>query len=278
MSSLLWIICLWQVAVAPVEAEPQAAGAKWAAYYQRAASGYEVRELSPESKSPTQRVELAKSPVLSWTSLNDYDGAVFAWTRAGRPVMFATIFSFPSRVAQQRQVVHEFLSFAEVPLAVSSKDAPAWSPEPLSTWSPLPDRPPVGTTDNQIKLQARNLARRFSGRLNRLGESWELRLLPKPLIEYGKVGDSVLGGGVFAFVGYSTDPEILVMLEARKTPQGTQWYYAPGRFSDKSLYLSYRDQPIWESLRRGHGSDAADEPDGRYQVLQSQSVDAGELR
>jgi hypothetical protein len=106
--------------------------------------------------------------------------------------------------------------------------------------------------------------------MNRRGERWDLRLLPTPLLEYRQSTPEVLGGGLFAFVGYSTDPEILLLLEARDAKEGSMWHFQPVRFSDKSLYLSFKEKPIWESLRAAHGADGPDTEDPQYRVLSSE--------
>ena len=108
--------------------------------------------------------------------------------------------------------------------------------------------------------------------MNRSGKRWDLRLLPKPVFEYDAVSDQVLGGALFLFVAFSTDPDILLLLEARQTEGGMQWVYQPVRFSDKSLFLSYNKQNIWQSLRGKHGPAGPDTADPQYLVLKSEIV------
>ena len=66
----------------------------------------------------------------------------------------------------------------------------------------------------------RDLAREFSGTTQDLEEHrWELRLLPQPLYRYESTDPDVLDGAVFAFVtSAGTDPEAILVLEARKDP------------------------------------------------------------
>jgi hypothetical protein len=210
--------------------------------------------------------------VFQWASINEYHGAVFAWTENGRPVMAATIFSFPVQDSNQRQAVHEFASFAEAEVRVESPGGGRWSPPPLAALQRVPEAAPPRGSAGALKLQCRRLAKEFSADMNRRGERWDLRLLPTPLVEYRQPSPEILGGGLFAFVGYSTDPEILLLLEARKTPDGPAWHFHPVRFSDKSLFLKFRDKPIWESLRRGHGGDGTDTEDPLYRVLVSERL------
>ncbi len=243
------------------------------AYYSQVAGEYTISDKGQEISGAGNGSDWKLQSLMSWTSIQEFDGSVFVWTRNGRPEVVASIFSFPGDVASRRKVVHEFVSFTKGQLQISQGNGTSWSPEPLTTWTLLPGNPTTGQTSNQLKLQARSLAKEFTASLNRLGEVWELRLLPKPLMEHSSVDQATKYSALFAFVGYSTDPELLLMLEARETSEGTSWYYAPGRLSNKSLFLNYRGTPIWKSLRRGHGSTEPDEEDSRYRVLHQGSED-----
>jgi hypothetical protein len=267
---------MFQVAISCaviVMAQPIATGgdaknpATWAEFYQSAANRYQVTYADGG-----QRLERNERPVFNWVSIDDFHGAVFAWTKNGRPTLVATIFSFPLQNSKQRLAVHEFASFSEINMVVDASDGKQWKPPPLQQLQRVPDAaPPVGTAST-LKLQCRRLAKEFSANMNRRGEPWELRLLPTPLVEYHHPSADILGGGLFAFVGYSTDPEILLLLEARQSSDGPAWCFHPVRFSDKSLYLKFQDRPVWESLRQGHGSDGPDSDDPHYRVLLSERL------
>jgi len=241
--------------------------ATWTDFYQNAAKEYQVKQNGDRSA-----VHFRDQAVFDWASIDDYHGAVFAWTDRGRPTMVATIFSFPLKGSPQRLAVHEFASFAEAQLSVSGPGDIQWSPPLLTNLQRLPGADPPASRANQLKLQCRRLAKDFSATLNRRGERWELRLLTTPLVEYQDPTEDILGGGLFGFVAYSTDPEILLLLEARKSATGPAWHYKPVRFSDKSLYLKYKDQPVWESLRAAHGGNGPDTEDPLYRVLTSQRL------
>ena len=97
----------------------------------------------------------------------------------------------------------------------------------------------------------RSLSREFTGRsLSDQGRSWELRLLPQPLYRYESTDPDVLDGAVFTLVSSAgTDPEIILILEARKTESGPRWVYAAARFSDMNLWLNHKGQEVWSSIR-----------------------------
>jgi hypothetical protein len=235
---------------------------KWTRFYADAARQYKVTR--GDGNEP---VEFQDRAVFDWASINDFNGAVFAWTENGRPTLLASIFSLPVTGSPQRLVVHEFASFAEADTVVVGPSGEKWTPKGAKL-QPLPgvSRPP---TRPNLLAAVRRLAKEFTAHLNRRGERWDLRLLPSPLVEYQDPADDILGGGLFAFVGYSTDPEILLSLEARELKDGPAWCFQAVRFSDKSLYLKFKDKPVWESLRTGHGVEAGDTDDPQYRVLHS---------
>jgi hypothetical protein len=262
------ISCAWLALAQPTAESAQLpASPTWREFYADTAKQYTVTRAS-DGKLAT----LAKHAVFDWASINNYQGAVFAWNDQGRPTCVATIFSFPLQDAAQRLMVHEFASFAEGELVIDGPSSTPWSPPPLKDLRRVPDAPPPPDNANLLKLHCRRLAKEFSAHLNRRGERWDLRLLTTPLVEYQQPSPDILGGGLFAFVGYSTDPEILLLLEARSTRDGPAWYFHPVRFSDKSLFLKFKDKPVWESLRSGHGTEGPDTEDPHYRVLASERI------
>jgi hypothetical protein len=79
---------------------------------------------------------------------------------------------------------------------------------------------------------------------------WELRLQTTPLIQYDAAGPDVLGGALFTFVTTAgTDPEVMLLIEARNTAQGRQWMFTPARFSDYGLYLLHKNEQVWAAVR-----------------------------
>jgi hypothetical protein len=249
-------------------AAPQAAvPTTWGGFYRQAAQQYEVRRTTDDRSLP-----LKDRAVFDWSSINNYHGAVFAWTDNGRPIMLATVFSFPLQDSKQRLAVHEFASFAEGEVVVIAPGGVRWAPPAPAEARRAPKAPAPSPNASVLKLQCRQLAKAFSADMNRRGERWDLRLLPTPLVEYQEASPDVLGGGLFAFVGYSTDPEILLLLEARKSPEFPAWHFQPVRFSDKSLYLRFKGQLVWQSLRTAHGGDGPDTEDPLYRVMVSERL------
>ena len=82
--------------------------------------------------------------------------------------------------------------------------------------------------------------------MNRL----ELRLLPTPLFRYHAAQTGVIDGALFALVSTAgTDPEVLLLIEAKEEGGKVRWEFACGRFSDRSLHVKRGDKEVWSRVR-----------------------------
>ena len=97
----------------------------------------------------------------------------------------------------------------------------------------------------------RRLAQEFTGHeIDREAKRWELRLLPTPLYRYPSAEAGVIDGALFTLVSNAgTDPEVLLLIEARTEIDKPRWEYALGRFSDRDLYVQRKEKAIWSSVR-----------------------------
>jgi len=76
-----------------------------------------------------------------------------------------------------------------------------------------------------------------------------LRLLPAPLYRYPAAADGVVDGALFTLVSTEgTDPEVWLLLEARKEGGNPRWEYACARFSNRNLYVQHKDKEVWSSV------------------------------
>ena len=202
-----------------------------------------------------QKLELRREPIYRWsnpTRVGGQEGDVFVWTYRGRPEMVASIFSHPHDDRRQRLLCHELHSLSEAVLVVDRDSPNRWEPKAAGVdLKPVPDAPTPADSPAQRGVQLRALARDFSGRsLSDADVAWELRLLPKPLYRYESTDPDVIDGAVFALVSSAgTDPEIILVIEARKTPQGPRWTFGAARFSDMSLWLKHKDREVWSAIR-----------------------------
>ena len=202
-----------------------------------------------------ETLELQRQPIYAWTNPTrdgGQTGDVFVWTYRGRPEVVGSIFSHP--MDGRRRVVHEFHSLSPVIVYPGGDPGSRWQPNAGAVLKPLPGAPIPAESPARRRLQLKSLAREFSAHsvTPATGERWDMRLQTTPLVQYGPVDPDILGGALFGFVtNAGTDPEVMLLIEARNTEQGRQWMFTPARFSDYSLFLRYKDQQIWSAVR-GH--------------------------
>jgi hypothetical protein len=209
-------------------------------------------------------LELKPGAVLFWSNpvrVGETNGAVFIWTRNGRAEAVGTVFSFLNRSdSNQRVISHSVHSLSEKPLSASRDGRPIWSiAVPGISPRPVPEAPKPAATVAVRLSQMRELARDFSAATILDGVEQELRLLPQPIFRNASVSGDVLDGALFTFVT-GTDPELMLLIEARQTMDGPTWQYASARFSDLTLKLRHKQVELWTQK----GGVAGNSPDSPY--------------
>jgi hypothetical protein len=222
-----------------------------------------------------QTLELRRQPVYLWSNPTrnmGQTGAVFVWTWQGRPEVVASIFSHPEK--GKRMVVHELVSLSTEVLEPRRESENTWQPRAGVVMQPLPGAPAPADSSKQRQFQMRAFSRDFSGHsLDYEKQTWELRRLPTPLIQYASPELGILDGALFAYVtSAGTDPEVLVLLEARETRSGPQWRFAVARFSDLDLWVNYKDTEVWTSIRSSENTTFND-PQHRYRLYRDRFID-----
>ena len=192
------------------------------------------------------QLTLVKEPIMHWANDNDWSGDVFVWTHQGRPEVIGCILSGPT--GDHRFFYHEFHLSAETPITPTKlQTRRTWKPEAGLQMQLVPDAPKPAATASARLVQMRQMSRHFTAHMNADGP-WQLRLLPQPLYRYGSDDGTVLDGALFAYVWTrGTDPEVLLLLECRKTTDDWAWHYAPVRFSNRSVWLRHADSEVWRA-------------------------------
>lgn len=255
LAVLLFLTTVGLAGSAPVQAGEIDAKALLA-LHQAAARAYQFSLPTPAAE-PQPVIELQDEPVYTWTNptrAGGQRGHVFVWLAGGRPEVVGTIFSHPEN--SRRVICHEFHSLSLQTLQVdreSATRATRWVPQAGITFTPITGAPAVAGTAAQRLVQLRQLADSFSAKSvdrQQQGESWVLRRLTRPLIRYQPGTKESLDGALYAFcTSAGTDPEIMLLIEARAAKDGWSWQFAAGRFSDLDLYLTRDDGEVWSSLR-----------------------------
>ncbi len=248
--SLVLLLCLL---LAPGADDASSALAKkMLPVYSKDAADYSIAVAS----APAKALELKKEPVFEWsnpTREGAQQGVVFLWLRDGRPAALGSIFSQPHDKPAGRQVIHEFHALDTEKLIVTRPKGALneWKPEAGLVRKVLTDAPAPAATAPARLLQMRKLAAEFTGHSSDPDKQrLELRLLPTPLYRYPAARTGVIDGALFTLVStVGTDPEVLVLVEAREEGDKIRWEYACARFSDRNLYVRRNDKDVWSSVR-----------------------------
>jgi hypothetical protein len=176
------------------------------------------------------------------------DATMWVWTDAGRPIAIEKIEAM--RQDARPRWGYCFASLARETLSVEWANGRRFrSTAPGVEFRPLHDEPSVAQRTSERARQVRSLARGFSARiLTDAGaqNSEAMRLLATPIYEYTEPATDVLAGAVFGFTTSGTNPDLLVVLEARGEKDHLHWQFAPARVTAGGVTLSYRDQEVWE--------------------------------
>lgn len=266
------LLCLLALTAA---AEPDDAVArKMLPVYLREASEY---TLAVES-APKTPLELKKEPIFEWSNpvrSGVQQGVVFLWLRDGRPGAVGCVFSEPEGRLKGRKVIHELHALGPEKLVVTrpAESMNEWKPQAGLVRKELPDAPAPADTPAARLLQMRKLAQEFTGdSIDDKGKHWDLRLLPAPLYRYPTAKTGVVDGALFTFVSTAgTDPEVLLLIEAKEEGGKRRWEFACGRFSDRSLYVSRKEKEVWSSVR-GESNTFLHDPQHLYRTYADKVV------
>jgi hypothetical protein len=217
--------------------------------YVKEASEY---SLAVES-APGQPLELRKEPVFEWSNPvrnGVQQGVLFLWLREGRPAALACIFSHPHERLPGRKIMHELHALDPEKLVVKRDAYNQWEPQAGLARAELPGAAAPAAARGARLVQMRRLAQEFTGHeIDREGKHWDLRLLPTPLYRYPEARTGVVDGTLFALMaGAGTDPEVLLVIEAREEGGKLRWEYACGRFSDLEVHVQRKDKEVWSSV------------------------------
>jgi hypothetical protein len=231
-----------RVKVTAQKTSPPDAVAKSTDDLKRSAARYRIAMAT----EPPKELSLEREPVLLWTNpqRKTVASASFVWVADGRPEAIASIYRFNE--AGKMVEDNEFQSLASTGLTATRDGQPAWAPRSAGvSFAPIPGAPKPAASPADRLRQMRALAREFHAFFNNAPEDQsELRLLPQPLYRYQTNRPELLDGALFAFV-VTTDPEVLLLLEARPVEKAPTWHYAFARMSMVNLRAEHKGQDVW---------------------------------
>lgn len=205
-------------------------------------------QFSRETTTPAYTLE--PKPLLRWSNpvSGIEDGALWLWTKDGQPV--ATIDTFSTN--KGKTYSHQCQSLAEEPLVCQVGGKVQWSPQQAGVaYKPVPEAPKPSSTAAGRLIQMRAIAREFTVE-DDFKTRWrgtefnthELRLLSQPLYRYGREGQPVVDGALFAYA-LGTACEALLLLEARDQNGEPVWHYALAGQTAYELRAKHKGQKVW---------------------------------
>ena len=194
-------------------------------FAKREAATYTIR-LEGSDRPLTLRPE----PVLTWSNpvMGTIYGDVFVWTADGRPEAVASIYRFYSPDPHRAD---EFHSLALGKLIAERDGVTVWTPSRPRVGVEADPRRPVPADSAAARLRQMRPWRRSSpaARPTAQGVDSDMRLLAQPIYRYENTKGDLIDGGLFVFV-QGTDPEVFLLIEARRPPRGApEWRFGATR-------------------------------------------------
>ena len=238
--SVMFGICLTVGLVIAGQAQTQEKDVKtlpWAVITKRHAMAAKVYATA----DPDHPFAPLKEPVLHRAQdvHGSSKGSIFLWVEpSGRPAAICDVFLF-AEATRGYSLNNEWHSLSASPLRAESSYGVLFDATgPGLEWKPIPNAPAPSDTPLARDRQARRLAERFSAdEVDRKNVRSHLRLLTTPLHRYDTSDSPVSRGGALFGFCQQTDPQLLLLIEARKSGAGYRWEYGVAGFSNMDLYL-----------------------------------------
>jgi len=195
---------------------------------------------------------IGKKPVLRCDdpTREEVDGTIWLWTDRKLPVAILGLCDV------RNEWSYENLSLTDEAIEVSGRPNWKWRPTPTKrTWITLPDKVPDTTEGRQRTL--REIARQFQASESYDRQTFQLRLLTRPIYTYSDSETGVLDGALFALAN-GTNPEVLIQIEARRSETQPQWLVTFGRLTAAEATIVHQKKEVWKVGNIGPWSQLAD--------------------
>lgn len=216
------------------------------------------------NQEPRQALVRSTQPILRFddaVTLSQH-GEVYLWSENNRRPLAIGSFYFQADGAR----VDEFQSLTTVERLTGEYAGEAvWNPTSLGIeFKKLNDEGDVPTSEVRRLNAMRNIARRFSATVtDRRAGRLELRLLTQPIYRYTDEEHKILDGTLFGFAK-GTNPEVLLLLEARPQNGVDTWHYALARMTARGCNVTLDEHQIWALPAVGYKQDATQPYFNRY--------------
>lgn len=188
-------------------------------------------------------------PLLVWgdATRGNTRGTLWAWGTAGRPSAIAELY----RVTEYEGWAFVAFNTSTGRIRATRDRMPWWNEnESTARFVDLAGAPAPAETSAARQRQIKQLASRFTGH-----EFWdpdnsrfELRMIERPLLTYSDPENGILDGALFTLAN-GTNPEILLMLEARANDRGARFQWAVGRLAHAEIHLEFDGKELYSAPR-----------------------------
>lgn len=206
------------------------------------------------AKNSERRLTVADAPVLRWSNptAGKVHGADFVVVERGIPRAYCSVYRW---FTPYKDRTIELSSLTTEPILATRNDRPLWSTVDTGVaMANVPDAPAPAANATQRGNQMRKIASRFSVELVDTrgatdGVRRELRLLARPVFRYAIDANdpvpNIVDGAIFAFVE-GTDPEALLVVEARKKDEALVYQFALVRRNSNALTGKCDGKAVWQ--------------------------------
>jgi hypothetical protein len=184
-------------------------------------------------------LRLTKSPVLRTgdPSRNIDDGSVWLWLDGKQPVAALCVW------VRRGIWYSENTTLSDDALEVTGWPNGTWQPPAeVRNWLVLEES--VSESPLARQRTMREISRQFTASEFYRGQTFELRLQPRPSHTYSAPERGIIEGALFTFVN-ATDPEVFMQIEARENAGAKRWQVAFARLSSAALTVRQAEKEIW---------------------------------
>jgi hypothetical protein len=208
----------------------------------------DAMRVYPTPERQETAVTRISEPVLRYadTTRQTYDSTLWILGTTGRPVGIVAIEHYPKNPEGKRWIC-EVASLSNERISVEygrtidwTAKTPGLEPERLEG-APVPADQPAARLTQIKQLQQRFTAHEKASIEGRI----ELRPLTKPLHRYQDAEAGIIDGAIVSFVN-GTNPEVLLVLEARKTSTGSaEWQFGLVQMTGEAVFAELDGKEIW---------------------------------
>ncbi|MFK8112440.1 MAG: hypothetical protein AB8B91_09565 [Rubripirellula sp.] len=230
-------------------------------------------------KQGSQTLKMHTEPLLRWSNplSGEIYGDVYIWTLDGRPEVMASIYKWFS---PNTHMGTELQSLCESSLSMTRYGKQAWSPSPGVEMKLLPKVDAPNSRAFQRTRQMRAIAEQFHAEaVDRADEDkkWSLRALRQPIYRYTCEKRNIVDGAMFAYCqGTTNNPEVLLMLEARKEGENLKWYYGLGRQNSLKFLVTRDQELVWDVPKLAPPWTNISLPEKPYMVIKTKFEDVSQ--